>query len=340
MNMVWYVLLLFSSMHLVALSPGALNERGRAAKKPKLVSLKKKGKKEQASPFAVQKEQEKDARLKTQFHQSLPNEEDAQEAYKQMKKHMKPAQQSLNGLTMSQMNFDQLLMRKNELIVMGDYQTAIKYVQRMLTLSETSAQQVYIMMELGELYMKTGDYRRAEIAFVDFAKLYPSNEFVEQAFVKAIECSWMQTPQFDRDQTKTEETLSLINEFAQREAIFGQQSIEKVKDIQHKCMLKLVDQKLDIARQYINRNAFRSAHKRLADIRTVDMPKLPELEPIVLQLEFDLAVAEDTEAIALLKKEELLKKYPEHEITIALTNEKSSWFSWLQPKASPRVELS
>jgi len=340
MNAVWYMLLLFSSINLIALSPSALNERGKAAKKPKLVSLKKKGKKEKPSPFMVQKEQEKDISLKEQFHQTLPDAQDAQQAYKQMKKEMRPTHTSLNGLTMSQMNFDQLLMRKNELIVMGDYETAIKYLKRMLTLSETSAQQIYIMMELGELYMKTSNYRLAEIAFTDFVRLYPSNAFVEQAFVKAIECSWMQTPQFDRDQTKTEETLSLINEFAQREAIFGQDSIDKVKEMQHKCLLKLVDQKLDIARQYINRNAFRSAHKRLEDIRTVDMPKLPELEPIVLQLEFDLAVAEDTEAIALLKKEELLKKYPEHEITIALTSEKSSWFSWLQPKASPRVELS
>ena len=70
------------------------------------------------------------------------------------------------------------------------------------------------------------------------------------------------------------------------------------------------------------------------------MSKLAELEPVVLQLEFDLANAEGVQTTAAAKKEELIKKYPEHEITLALNTPKQTWFSWLQPKASPRTALT
>ncbi len=270
--------------------------------------------------------------LEQHFARDLPTPKVAKDQYKQKKKSSpsqvkKSSEPFWSSVTLSDMNYDQLLKRKNELIVTGDYVTAIKYIERMFKLTETPEQIIYIMLEWGELLMKVEDYKRAETLFRDFVKLYPGNEYAECAFVKAIECCWYQTGTFERDQSKTEDTLKLIDEFGMRQTVYSKESVGRVDEIKTLCLNKLAQSSMGVAKHYIGLSKFRAAHKRLDDLRENDLEKLPAIEPQLLQLEIELAQSEQNSTVEKKKLSELQEKFPEHEITIALTTPKSSWFA-------------
>lgn len=233
----------------------------------------------------------------------------------------------VQGRTLSEMSYAQLCRRKNELILMGDYETAIRYLERMLRVIERPEQIVYIMLELGELFMKSGNYRKAERMYVDFVKLYPSNQFAEQAYVKAIEASWMQTLQPDRDQTKTESTIALIQEFLTRDALYSSDNVAHVMAINEKCHEKLAESSILIAQNYVVLGQYGAAHKRIEAIAD-QVAKLTSVEPKYLEVTIELAFAEGNHDKAKQLQADLQQRYPEHEVTLALVN-KPNWKRWL-----------
>ena len=270
--------------------------------------------------------------LEQHFARDLPTPKVAKKQHKEKKKNdpkqaIKSSEPFWSSVTLTDMNYDQLLKRKNELVLAGDYITAIKYIERMFKLTETPEQIIYIMLEWGELLMKVEDYRRAETLFRDFVKLYPGNEYTELAFVKAIECSWYQTSTFERDQSKTEDTLKLIDEFCVRATVYSKENVVRVTEIQTLCLGKLAQSSMGVAKHYIGLSKYRAAHKRLDDLRENDLEKLPTIEPQLLQLEIELAQAEQNTTIEKQKLSELKEKFPEHEITLALTAPKATWFA-------------
>lgn len=270
--------------------------------------------------------------LEQHFARDLPVPKVAKKQHKEKKREntqqvIKSSEPFWSSITLTDMNYEQLLKRKNELILAGDYATAIKYIERMFKLTETPEQIIYIMLEWGELLMKVEDYRRAETLFRDFVKLYPGNEYAELAFVKAIECSWYQTSTFERDQSKTEDTLRLIDEFCVRETIYSKESTTRVLEVKTLCLSKLAQRGMSVAKHYIGLSKYRAAHKWLDDLRENDLEKLPTIEPQLLQLEIELAQAEQNTTIEKQKLSELKEKYPEHEVTLALTIPKTSWFT-------------
>lgn len=271
------------------------------------------------SPVAPTAHELQKAALREQFRVDLPDQQAALEQFKEMKKKWPTAKSSFRpGLTMNDMNFMQIVQRKNELILEGDYKLAIKYLERALKLVDNADQPIFIMLELAELLMKSQQYPKAEKLFTEFIQLYPGSEYVEQAFVKAIRCSWEQTSTFDRDQTKTEETMALITRFESRQAICSENNIASVAEVKFLCEQKLASSNMYVAKHYIGRGIFRSAHKRLDDIRQKDLCKIPQIEPELLQLEIELAQGEKNKELEAAKCQELFAKYPTHEITLAL----------------------
>lgn len=281
------------------------------------------------SEHAQQKEQ-----LKKNFAQDLPSPEEAKRNFKKYKK-SRP-QKRANGekknsfwssTTISDMNFTELLQRKNELILTGDYTMAIKYLERMLKLAENTEQIIYIMLEMAELFMQTNDYKKAEVLFSDFTRLYPGSEYAELAYRKAIECSYNQTLRFDRDQSKTEETLALIEEFNTRKDIYSAYTIDKVSEIKKLCDQKLAQSSISIAKNDLGLAKYKEVHKRVDDLRATIIVQLPEIEPQLLEVEIGLAQAEHNAELKEQKIAELKNRFPEHEITLALTAPKKSWFT-------------
>lgn len=258
------------------------------------------------------------AALREQFRLDVPEQTAAVEQFKQMQKKWPTAKGRAPNLSMQEMNITQLMQRKNELILEGDYKLAIKYLEQAIKVVDNPDQPIFIMLEMAELLMKTQQFAKAEKLFTEFIQLYPGSEYVEQSYVKAIRCSWEQTNTFDRDQTKTEETMALIARFESRQAICSANNIAAIAEVKNLCEQKLAAANMYVAKHYIGRNIFRSAHKRLEEVRTKDLCKIPHIEPQLLQLEIELAQAEKNKELEALKLAELCEKYPTHEITLAL----------------------
>lgn len=274
----------------------------------------------------------KKQQLEQDFARDLLPPDIAKKQYKEhkrtlAKKNPRQRESFWSSTTINDMNYQQLLQRKNELIVTGDYTTATKYLERMLKLAESTDQIVYIMLELAELFMQTNDYKKAEVLFRDFVRLYPGNEYAELAFVKAIECSWYQTLRFDRDQTKTEETLALIGEFNTRKDVYGKKAVNRVTEIKILCDQKLAQSSISIAKNDIGLSKYKEVHKRIEDLRLIEIAQLPNIEPQLLELEIELAQAEQNNELKDKKLSELKEKFPNHNITLALTAPKTSWFA-------------
>lgn len=277
---------------------------------------------------------QKKQQLEKDFARDLLDPEEAKKNFKKYKKsthkkslHGEKKSSFWSSTTIADMNFTELLQRKNELILTGDYTMAIKYLERMLKLAENTDQIIYIMLEMAELLMQTRDYKKAEVLFSDFSRLYPGNEYAELAYRKAIECSWNQTLRFDRDQSKTEETLALIQEFNTRKEIYSSDTVEKVSEIKKWCDQKLAQSSISIAKNDLGLAKYKEVHKRVDDLRSIVIVQVPDIEPALLEVEIGLAQAEHNSELKEQKISELKDKFPEHEITLALTAPKKSWFA-------------
>lgn len=277
---------------------------------------------------------QKKQQLEKDFARNLLPPEEAKKNFKKYKKSTtkqtatdKQKSSFWSSTTISDMDFTELLQRKNELILTGDYTTAIKYLERMLKLAENTDQIIYIMLEMAELFMQTRDYKKAEVLFRDFTRLYPGNEYAELAFVKAIECSWNQTLRFDRDQSKTEETATLIEEFNTRKEIYSPWAVDRTTEIKKWCDQKLAQSCLSIAKNDLGLSKYKEVHKRVDDLRSTVVVQLPDIEPQLLEIEIELAQAEHNSELKEQKVSELQQKFPEHEITLSLTAPKKSWFA-------------
>lgn len=312
--------------HLAAVTPQSMR-----TPKPTPTSAPEQVTKKKRSEVKKEREQQPLATPAEHYHTNLADQKTARKQYKKLQKQMKsaqasPATESGQRLHMDDMNYTQLCQRKNELVVMGEYDTAIRYLERMLRTIERPEQVVFIMLELAELFMKSENYRKAERMYLDFVKLYPSNQFAEQAYVKAIECSWMQTLQPDRDQTKTESTLALIEEFLTRDSIYSADSIAQVMTINEQCRRRLAESNLLITKQYISRGQYAAAHKRI-DALALDLPKATYIEPDLLQVRLELAQAEGKSDVVQQLQADLQQRFPAHNATLACN--KPTWKSWL-----------
>lgn len=329
------ILLLHTS--LLGLPPEmSLQKKPTASSSQRASGTKSSAKKDVCTESAMSHEQQIE-QLEQDYKLDLPPAKVAKAQYKQQAKEPKQIiktdgskkQPFWKTVTISDMEYDELLARFKELVAVGDYTIALKYIEHLFKRAQNPAQTIYIMLEWGALLMRVDDYARAETMFRDFIKLYPSNKYAQHAFVRAIECSWYQTTTHERDQTKTEETLRLIEEFFTRQDVYTQANIDHISNIRQQCYVKLATSNMHIARQYINLSRYRSAHNRIEDIKAVDLIRLPDIEPELLQIELMLAQAERNSDIEKQIQAQLTTKFPTHEITLALTSPKKSWFMGL-----------
>lgn len=329
-----YVLYFLLSTPLLALPPTPSFQKKAEThqQQHRVVSPKKTTQHKKGSDVVIDYQSQKE-QLEQDFQRSLPAAKVAKAHYKQHTKEdtnivqtTQPKKPFWKTVTISDMDYHELLQRKKELVKAGDYAMAIKYIEQLFKRAENPDQIVYIMLEWGALLMATDDYARAETMYRDFIKLYPGNQYAELAFVRAIECSWYQTTTHERDQTKTEETLRLIQEFYTRKDLYDASNVNHIDTICQQCYAKLATHNMHIAKQYINLSRYRSAHKRIDVIKTVDLVRLPDIEPELLHIELMLAQAEHNSDIEKQKLTELSTKFPDHAVTLAAVSPEKSWF--------------
>ncbi len=224
--------------------------------------------------------------------------------------------------TFSKMAYEDLEQAKNKQIIANNKEVAIKYLEQMLKLCDDINQLAQHLVELADLLFDCSNFKKAGKIYAEFTILYPGNEQIEYTLYRAILCSFYQTLDADRDQTKTKETIQLTDNFLERVDIFSQYK-DEVYRIRSSCYQKLVASEINVCTFYIKRGSYRSAQKRLDGLCTEWLPKMPNIESQVIMLEIALAEKKGDTVIMLEKQQKLKKKYPE-EITIVAKNKKKN----------------
>lgn len=217
------------------------------------------------------------------------------------------------------MNYEELKEKRKEYIEANNMSIIIKYTERMLTLCQDVHAIANHLLELADAYFNDGSLLKAEAVYRQFVHLYGGSKKVEYATYKAVLCSFNRTLTHDRDQSKTESTIELCDEFLARD-VFTQYK-DQVIAIRKDCYQKLADNEFYIVDFYMHparqnkKAALTAAQRRLKVLREEWLPKLPEIEMQLVAMEQRAGVIHSNEQAA----QELVEAFIEAETTINTT---------------------
>lgn len=221
-----------------------------------------------------------------------------------------------------------------------DYATACKYLDAMRMVSTDAEELKNILLEMADLYYLQEEWSKAERAYNEFVLLYPGASKCDYAHYKAVLCGYKLTSEPDRDQTKTQETLKLAQEFMVQHA--KSEHLQEVTTLATECREKLLASDTNVFNFYLNNKNYKAAQKRLDIITKEHVPHMPSAEPKTLELTIQLAQAQNNQEQMLLAEITLIDKYPDHDITkriITFPDQiKAEWELAYKKKLGPIME--
>lgn len=225
-----------------------------------------------------------------------------------------------HGQTLSTMSYETLKRKKDEYIKNGDLYNASKYLEEMIRICDDHKEKQPVMIELGDVWFKQQDHKHAVRVYEEFVTLYPGSQKVGYALSQAIESSYQQILSQDRDQTRTEDTLKLIDSFMERKDVFAEYA-PRVLEIQRKCLQRLFESEMNVANFYVSRGNFKAASRRFENITKKFGATLPDVQPQVLEFKITLADAQHDQLTATQARIELAQKFPTSSLGKQYANE-------------------
>lgn len=220
---------------------------------------------------------------------------------------------------LSDIPYEKLKEEKERLLIKNKKHEATKYLERMVALCTDHKESCLLLLELADLYFDLKDFTKAEKTYNEFALLYPGNLKLEYVKYRAIFCASELTLDAEHDQTKTQETVRLANEFLKKRDFSTYKS--EVEKILTSCQEKLLESEANIFSFYLKRESYTSAHTRLENIMKEYTPHLPTHEPRMLEMQYQLALAESNFEQTIRTQWELTQRFPQHPITLAIASD-------------------
>lgn len=190
--------------------------------------------------------------------------------------------------TFSQMSYEELCEALQRAKDAKNGDICCKYLDRMITMCDDINSKARHIIELADILYAQQRYDDAAKWYTEFTHLYPGNQQIEYASYRAIVCSSKKILSCDRDQSPTEKTLELANDFLKRTDVFTKYQ-KQVKTIQQECYQTLAQSDCNIAAFYLKNGSYHAAEQRLKFIRTEWLEKVPAVVPTVAHLEVELA---------------------------------------------------
>lgn len=237
--------------------------------------------------------------------------------YKEQKELIKQKQKIKNKIHselprhIKDMNREELIKGREYCIELGYMDLAIKYLERLIIVTENVNELKKYRIELADYYFEAGEFEKAGKLYAQYLEYYPGSIQREYVEYKIILCRFYATLQSDRDQSKTKETLILTQNYLEKSDIYTTY-IQDVQQIQHASYIKLVEAETEIVQFYLRRNKYKAAENRLAHIKNDYLRYAQEYEPNILKLEIQLAEAQGHTGIANQKQTELATRFPEN----------------------------
>ncbi len=191
-------------------------------------------------------------------------------------------------VSLSQMDYQQLTVAKEKNKKANDWHFVIKCLNRMIVMCEDLAEKADLTLELADILFEQQQYEEAAKWYGEFTQAHPGNKKIEYASYRAIVCASKKMLSIDRDQSATEKTLELTQDFLKRSDVFKQYKKE-VQQIQRHCYETLAQSDCNVAEFYLTYGNYQAAEQRLKSIRSEWLEKAPAITPKLAHLEVELA---------------------------------------------------
>lgn len=203
-----------------------------------------------------------------------------------MRKHKNEQERKI--YTYRDMTYNELLVAKNDLIAENNSTSAIKYLEQLIKLSDDVTQISSHHLEIADLIFKEKQYQKAAQKYAEFGILYPGHADIERVYAQAITSSFNCLLPFDRDQTKTEETLKLAEVFLKRDDFTQYQN--DILVIRDECIQKLIESECNVCSFYLKQGKLACVERRIASIKSSWLPKYPSAQDKIDALEAHIAL--------------------------------------------------
>ena len=147
----------------------------------------------------------------------------------------------------------------------GDYEKAIEAFQRLQEQYPLSDLALKAELGIADSHYSAGDFVEAEMSYLDFASLHPTNENVPYAMYQIGMCHFQQIGAVDRDQT---ETLRAKQAFERLVARFPQSKFSMLAEkMIRDCKQKLAEHEFYVGNFYFKLKLYTAALGRFETIR-------------------------------------------------------------------------
>jgi len=243
--------------------------------------------------------------VKHQFDVTLPTTETSSRKNRMRKPKVKK-QKTKKVVTYLDMDYERLVTAKDTQKAKGNTTATIKYLEQLLKLCTDVTLIAEHLLELGDAFFADNQFQKAAIIYSQYCALYPGSKKQEYSLYRSIASSFACVLPFDRDQSKTEETLALAERFLKQDHFTEYK--DEVVQIQNQCYQQLATSECSVCTFYLNKGCLKAAEKRLTKLRTVWLPKLPTFEPDIIALEAQLTEKKEMAQSLHLKNVELAQK--------------------------------
>jgi len=215
---------------------------------------------------------------------------------------------TLTNKTIKDMSYEELLPRKNKHKEAGSLDVVIRYLETMEAVCPDAENTAQIKLELADAYFEDGQLKKAEKKYTEYASLYQGGDKMAYAARQQVLCCHYQSLDPDRDQSKTEETIELIDLFVKQ--YDTSDHVAQMKEIRAKCRDKLAQSEMSIIKDLISRKRYPSAQKRIEYAQSEFISEFPNLEVTLAEFETKL---QEVQGTTVAKKEDnsILKKEQE-----------------------------
>lgn len=197
---------------------------------------------------------------------------------------------------------ESLYSRGTVLYQNGNYKKAREIYTRLK--EEYPLHELAILAELGiaDSFYSNKEYVEAEVAYGDFATLYPTNENVPYAFYQTGMCHFVQIEAIDRDQTQT---IAARREFEKLVARFPQSKFSILAEkMIRECKSKIAEHEFYVGNFYFKQKKYDAALKRFESIAR-------DYAGVGLDLKVESYIAETKARLAEEEKTQKLKEEKE-----------------------------
>lgn len=197
------------------------------------------------------------------------------------------AVKSTTDSILNKLSYPELEKRYKEHTANNNKDMLLKVIERMIKLCDDAKELATLTLQAGDLYFEKGYLTEAEQYYSEFSSIFQGNEKAEYASYQSIQCSFKRTYCFDRDQTKTEETIEMANKFLERPSF--KNYTKEVEAIRTECYKKIAEREIYVCEFYIKKGSLKACERRLDTIKSDWLPRVPEIAPRVALLDASVA---------------------------------------------------